>query len=455
MRSRKMREVLEKRPDRKAALMSVVRFSALALVLICAAPALADDWPQWMGPGRDNVWRESGIVERFPEGGPKVLWRTPIAGGYAGPAVADGRVWITDYVTQDNVKVDNFDRKEFTGTERVLCLEEATGKVLWKHEYPVKYTISYPAGPRCTPTVEEGRVYVLGAEGDLFCFNADDGTILWSHDLKKKYGTKAALWGYAAHPLIDGDKLLCLAGGMGSHIVAFNKLDGSEIWKSSTSPEQGYSPPTILEHAGVRQLILYRPDAVSSVNPENGQEYWSLPYEASNGSIIMSPILCGNYLYCAGFNNKSLMMELDPSKPAAKALWRDKQNVISPVNVQPFLDGTVLYGFDQKGVLRALSIPDGERLWETSEVTGRRAAGSETAFIVRQGDRYILFNELGELIFAKLTPEKYVELDRVKVIDQTNNAFGREVVWSMPAYANRRAYIRNDQEIICVNLAQP
>lgn len=428
------------------------------MVMICVTVsglvARADDWPQWMGPQRDNVWREDGIVAKFPADGPKILWRTEIAGGYAGPAVARGRVFITDYVSAENVQVENFDRREFTGHERVHCLDEATGKILWTYKYPVKYTISYPAGPRCTPNVENDRVYTLGAEGDLFCFNIADGTVVWSRDLKKDYGTKAALWGYAAHPLIDGDKLLCLAGGPGSHIVAFNKTDGKEIWKSTTSPEQGYSPPTIIEFGGVRQLILLRPDAVSSVNPETGKEYWSIPYEASNGSIIMSPILCGDYLYAAGYSNHSLLLQLDSTKPAAKEVWREKQNVICPVNVQPFLDGKVLYGFDQKGVMRALSIPEGERLWESTAPIGKRAAGSETAFIVRHGDRYILFNELGELLIAKLSPEGYEEIDRAKVIDQTNSAFGRDVVWSMPAFASRHAYIRNDKEIICVDLAE-
>lgn len=432
----------------------VQKLAAAAIFVSLWTSAVGDDWPQWMGPSRDNIWRETGIVDKLPEGGPKVLWRTEIAGGYAGPAVAGGRVFITDYVSAENVKVDNFDRKEFSGEERVHCLDEASGKILWSHKYPVKYTISYPAGPRCTPNVDGDRVYTLGAEGDLICFQIADGKIVWSRDLKKDYGTKAALWGYAAHPLIDGDKLLCLAGGEGSHIVAFNKHDGKEIWKSTTSPEQGYSPPTILEYAGVRQLILYRPNAVSSIDPETGREYWSLPYEASNGSIIMSPILCGEHLYVAGYSNRSLMVKMDSTKPAATEVWRDKQNVICPVNVQPFLDGNVLYGFDQKGVLRAISIPEGTRLWESTDVIGKRAAGSDTAFIVRHEDRYFFFTELGELVIGKLSPEGFTEISRAKVIDQTNFAFGRDVVWSMPAFASKHAYIRNDKEIICVDLAK-
>jgi outer membrane protein assembly factor BamB len=418
-----------------------------------AGLARAEDWPQWMGPKRDNVWRESGIVDKFPPGGPPVLWRTPIAGGYAGPAVAQGRVFVTDYVTADNVKVDNFARAEFSGMERVLCLSQSSGEVLWKHEYPVRYTVSYPAGPRCTPCVEEDRVYTLGAEGHLFCFHVADGRILWQKDLKETYQTKAALWGYSAHPLIDGDRLLTLAGGEGSHVVALDKRTGAEIWRASDSPETGYSPPTIIEYAGVRQLILLQPNAVVSLDADSGQKLWSVPYEASNGSIIMSPIRVGEYLYVAGYNNRSVLLKLQADRPGASEVWRDKRNVICPVNVQPFVIDDVVYGMDQKGVLRAVQVPSGERLWESDESIGTRPAGSETTFLVRHEDRFIMFNELGELLIAKLSPAGYQELDRTKVIEPSNVAFGRDVVWSMPAFANRCVYIRNDKEIICVDLS--
>lgn len=412
----------------------------------------AEDWPQWMGPRRDNVWREEGIVEKFADGGPRVLWKTPIAGGYSGPAVAGGRVFITDYVTAENVKVDNFARAEFSGVERVLCLEEATGKLVWKHEYPVQYTVSYPAGPRCTPLVDGDRVYTLGTEGNLLCLQAETGKIDWEKDLKKIYGTKAPLWGYSAHPLIDENRLLTLAGGKGSHLVALDKITGEELWRTSDSPETGYSPPTIIEYAGVRQLIMLQPNAVVSVNAQTGQRLWSVPYEATNGSIIMSPVMVGEYLYVAGYNNHSLLLKMNQELPGVTEVWRDERNVICPVNVQPFVVDDVIYGMDQRGVMRAIKIPSGERLWETSDTIGQRPSGSETTFIVRHQDRFVLFNELGELIFAKLTPSGYTEIDRAKVIDPSNVAFGRSVVWSMPAFANRHAYIRNDQEIICVDL---
>jgi outer membrane protein assembly factor BamB len=404
------------------------------------------------------VWRETGLLESFPEGGPKVVWRAPVAGGYAGPAVARGRVFVADYVTEDNVKVDNFDRKAFTGNERVLCLNAATGEEFWRHEYPVTYSISYPAGPRCTPVVDEGRVYTLGAEGHLFCFDANTGSILWQKDLPKQYSTKTALWGYSGHPLIDGNKLICVAGGDDTHTIAFNKATGEEIWRALSAPEQGYSPPTIIEAGGKRQLIVARPSAISSVDPETGREHWSQPYEATSGSIIMSPVKWANYLYVGGFQNKSLMLELAEDRPAAEIAWRDKpQHGVSPINVQPIVVDGTMYGVDGNGRLYCIELPSGRRLWDTSAPISQRPAGTGTAFIVRQGDtgnRFWLFNDSGDLVIAELTPAGYKEIDRAHLIEPTNTAFGRDVVWCMPAFANKHMYVRNDKECIAVDLAK-
>src|SRR5206468_3086108 len=142
--------------------------------------------PQWLGPQRDSVWRESGILEKFPKDGPKVKWRVPVHHGYAGPAVANGRVFVTDFITKEKI-TPGFTRSRLDGTERVLCLDAADGKQIWKHEYACLYKISYAGGPRCTPTVHDGKVYTLGAMGDLYCLDAAKGTVLWSCDLKKDY----------------------------------------------------------------------------------------------------------------------------------------------------------------------------------------------------------------------------------------------------------------------------
>ncbi len=430
---------------------------SLLAALVLTTGLRADDWPQWMGPKRDNVWRETGILEKFPEGGPKQLWTAPLAGGYAGPAVVGDRLYVTDYVKKTGETDEgNFDRKETTGTERVFCLDATTGKPVWKHEYPVKYAISYPAGPRATPTVDGEFVYTLGAEGKLIAFNAKDGKIVWQKELKELYKTRSALWGYAAHPMIDGDKLITLAGGEGSHVVAFDKKTGKELWKSQSQKEQGYSPPTIITAGGVRQLIVPGPTAIRALDPETGKRLWSEAYDATSGSVIMTPIVYKDYLYFGGYQSKNILLKLAKDKAAVTVEWKDKpKSGIAAVNVQPFLQDDTLYGFDDNGTMYAVELPSGKRLWESTDLVGGDAKGSETAFLVKNGDRFISFTEKGDLVLCKLSKEKYEEIDRAKgIVAQTNTAFGRKVVWCAPAYANKRMYVRNDKEIACFDLAK-
>lgn len=432
---------------------------AAALVAALTVTAGADDWPQWMGPKRDNVWPETGILDAFPKGGPKVVWRVPAGSGYAGPAVAGGKVYVPDFVTDATVAdpklaTDNFARKAYGGTERVLCLDEATGKVLWKHEYPVTTTVSYPSGPRATPTVHAGKVYTLGAMGNLIAFDAATGKVLWQHDLPAEYKTKPALWGYAAHPLIDGQKLITLVGGEGSHVVAFDKDTGKELWKAGTQKEQGYSPPVIFEAAGKRQLVVTGPEAVRAYDPETGKQLWTTPYTATSGSIIMTPVKSGDSLFIGGYQGKSLLLKLKSDAPGVEVVFKDDGGMgISPVNVQPFQDGDIMYGYDEGGKFRAVSVATGERLWESPGPLGK-VLGSGTAFPVKNGDRYFFFAETGELVIGTLSKEGYKEQGRAKLLDPTNNAFGRPVVWCAPAYANKRVYVRNDKEMICVDLAK-
>jgi outer membrane protein assembly factor BamB len=435
--------------------MTVRNYLLIAIMILTCTPVQADDWPQWMGPKRDNIWREEGILEKFPEGGPKVLWRTPLAGGYAGPAVSNGKVFVTDYLTAADVKIDNFKRELFNGAERVFCLDQKTGKEKWHHEYPVKYNISYPSGPRCTPLVHEGKVYTLGAEGNLFCFETDSGKVVWSKNLKETYNTKSALWGYAAHPVIDGKKLITLVGGEGSHVVAFDKDTGAEIWKAGTQSEQGYSPVLFTEAGGKRQMIVASPKAVYSLNPETGERYWTTPYDAVNGAVIMTPVRYEEYLYIGGYLSKNLLLKLTSDKPGIEVVWKDKKDHgVSPINVQPFLQDGILYGYTETGHMYGVELPSGKRLWDDPGPVGGTPRGSETAFIVKNGDRFIFFAETGHVVLGKLTPKGYEEIDRAKILEQTNAAFGRKVVWCQPAFADKKMYVRNDKEIICVDLAK-
>jgi outer membrane protein assembly factor BamB len=417
----------------------------------------ARDWPQWMGPTRDNVWHDTGVLDKFPAGGPKVLWRVPVAGGYSGPAVAEGRVFITDFKTDAKGDEGNWNRKPMEGVERVLAYD-LTGKPLWDYKYDCKYAISYPGGPRCTPLVHGGKVYTLGAMGHLACLDAAKGTLIWKKELTEEYKVKPALWGYAAHPVIDGDKLITLGGIDGNHIVALNKDTGKEIWKAGSQPEQGYCPVKFHTVGGVRQMIVTGPRAVRGYNPETGERYWSVDYEATNGSIIMTPVIAGEHLFTGGYKGKSIMIKLGlkDGKPTGEQVWRDERNKgVSPVNVQPFVDGDIVYGYNEDGNLIAFEMPSGKQLWKsTGPMGGDDPKGSGTAFIVKNGDRYFFFAETGELVIGTLSKDGYKETDRAKLLEPTGTAFGRKVVWCMPAFADKKMYVRNDKEMICVDLAK-
>ena len=431
---------------------------AAILVFASQHSCLAADWPQWMGEKRDGVWRETGILEKFPEGGPAIKWRVPISGGYAGPAVANGRVFVMDFVRSAGDATPSPDvRSEVQGKERVLCLNAASGKEIWKHEYDCPYRISYASGPRCTPTVDGGKVYTLGAEGNLFCLDAAKGKVLWSKDLRKEYKAETPQWGFTGHPLVDGEKLICLVGGPGSVAVAFDKNTGKEIWKSITAKEAGYAPPTMIEAGGRKQLLIWHAEELCSLNPESGKQYWSIPLKPMYGMSIMAPRKFEDYLYAGGIGEVSVLLRLAKDKPAAEEVWRgEKTSSVYSVCSTPIIDddGT-LYGVCQRGQLRGVDLATGNRLWESLQpTTGGRPQNSGTAFLVKNEERFFLFNETGDLIIARLSPKGYEEISRAHLLEPTSDAFGRLVVWSHPAFAQKCIFARNDKEIVCASLAK-
>ncbi len=433
-------------------------FSAGVVVLFAMGHTQAADWPQWLGPDRNSVWQETGIVDRIPDGGPKVLWRAPVAAGYSGPAVANGRVFVLDYlVTGGKSTLDFNARDKVSGKERVLCLNAATGKQLWSHVYDCDYNISYATGPRCTPTVADGKVYTLGAEGNLFCLDAATGKPLWSHKLKTDYKTETPLWGFCGHPLIDGNKLICLVGGEGTVAVAFHKDTGKELWRSLSARESGYCPPSIIEAGGRRQLIIWHSESLNGLDPETGKPFWTVPLAPSYGMSIAAPRKLDDLLFASGIGNVALVLRLAADHAAVTEVWRGSaNNAVYCGNSTPFLENGMIYGCDcMTGHLRGVKLATGERVWETLAPTagGERRASHGTAFIVKNADRFFLFSETGKLIIARLTPEKYEELSGGKLLEPTGTAFGRQVVWSHPAFANRCIYARNDKELVCASLA--
>jgi outer membrane protein assembly factor BamB len=435
-------------------------FASIVLTLFALGVAAlrAEDWPEIGGKGRLNVWNETGILETFPEGGLKVLWRTPIKAGYTGPAVADGRVFVTDFS----------ETKRPRGTERALALDEKTGKILWTHEWESDYRgIMWPVGPRATPTVDGDRVYVLGADGKLFCLNVATGAVLWKKDFVVEYSVDRSKWGYdwgfASSPLVDGERLIAMVGGKDSRVVAFDKMTGKEIWRALPSEgDLGVAQPIIVTAGGVRQLIIWYPTEVTSHDPVTGQKYWEQPYKVGGSMTVAIPIKHGSDLFFTTFYDGPLMLRLDDKKPAATVLWKGKSDSeiqtdgLHAVITTPAIIGDHIYGICSYGQFRCLTAKTGERVWETQAVTKERARWA-SGVIVRNGDRLFVNNDRGELIIVKPTPSGYQEVSRTQLIKPTSPPQNRRqlvnVNWMYPAYANKHIYARNDEEIICASLA--
>lgn len=440
--------------------------SFLLVILIQTAPA-GQEWPQWLGPQRDAIWRDTGIIEKFPENGPKLVWKQPLGGGYTGPAVAMSKVYVTDRAVKAGAAKpkSDFDRKGIPGTESIKCLDAVTGKELWKHTYECTYDISYAAGPRCTPVVHQGKVYSLGAIGDLFCLDAENGTIIWEKHFPKQYGVKSPLWGWSASPMIDGDKLICIVGAKDGLAMAFNKDTGSELWKSLDAAEPGYCPPVIYTLAGTRQLIIWHPEAVNGLNPETGEVYWKVPFKLQAGlNVPMPRQLSGDRIFVTAFYNGPMMLHIKPgTPPTAEVAWKGKSNSeirtdgLHAIMPTPFVADEHIYGICSYGQLRCLKDATGERVWDTLKATDiKRPERWANAFLVRheESKNYFIFNEHGDLIIAKLSPKGYEEISKANLIDPTLVAMGRDIVWTHPAFAYRCVFVRNDKEIACYSLAK-
>ncbi len=422
-----------------------------ALFLLLAA-ASAADWPEWRGAGRQGVWNESGILERFPAGELKVSWRVPVRAGYSGPAVAGGRVFVLDHERGAGT----------SAVERLLALDEKSGRILWSREWPADYRgLDYANGPRATPTVDDGRVYVLGAMGALRCLRANDGRELWAADFVRDFQATVPGWGLSSAPLVVGDRLIAVAAGKGdAKVIAFDKRTGKVLWRalSSENSEPGYSQPVLIP--GPRpEVIVWHTTAIDALDPATGAVRWTHPFRITMNTPIMTPAWDGADLLVSGFFDGTRLLERGAGAPHLR--WASQGgNDVRPDKLhalmsQPVIDGDYVYGICSYGQLRCLRRSTGERVWESQAATVERAR-NVTAWLVRQGGRTILFNDRGELIFARLSPAGYEEIGRRKILTPTSPPGGRRefgaVVWAHPAFANRHIVARNDQELVRISL---
>ncbi|MCO6044174.1 PQQ-like beta-propeller repeat protein [Aeoliella sp. ICT_H6.2] len=427
-----------------------------------SAIASAEDWPQWLGPDSASEWNAPGIKTSFGEGDLNIKWRVPCGPGYSGPAVADGKVYLFDYEVTEGTIENNPGRPiALKGNERVHCIDAASGKVLWTKGMPVDYYVSYPSGPRATPCVDGDHVYTLGAEGDLVCRSTSDGEIVWQVNFLKKFGIKTPIWGHSSSPLVIGDLVYVLVGGEGTAIVAFDKNTGEEAWRALNSNEPGYSAPIAMDLNGKKCVVAFYPSGVAVLDAKNGAEQWSKPSQPKYGMSIAVPRKMGEKMFVTGYGEAMMIDGVGSGDP--KIIWKSNspREALYCSNAPPYFADDVIYGCDiESSHFMAIDPATGDRLWENREVLVGPDAGRGdrhgTGFLVRHtpSGKYFLFNERGELLVCDLSREQFEILAQDKIIEPDGEAFGRDVVWTHPAFAEGCVFARNNSEIVCVELTE-
>ena len=427
-----------------------LRFTAVLLAVLTPISSIAaDEWPQWRGPARDGVWRETGIVEAFDGLEIPVRWRVPIGSGYSGPSVANGRVYVTDRLAKPKQ------------VERVHCFAWETGELIWSYTYDCEYRINYVAGPRATVTVHNGLAYALGAMGHLHCFNAATGALKWKRDLNSEYNIAMPTWGIASAPIVEGSNVIVQAGGTpGACIVAFDRETGVEKWKA-LDDKASYSAPIAITQGSRRVLVCRTAESIVGLNPKTGGVYWRHPFPPKRMEIgIASPVFYHNELFFTDFFDGSLLLKVNPDKPEMQFGWhrkgKDERNTdaLHSTMSTPVRLGDYIYGVDSYGELRCLDARNGERIWE--DLTAVPKARWSNIHFIRNGDRVWMFNERGELLITTLSPDGLNVISRAKLIEPTRDQLNRRggVTWAHPAFAYKHVFVRNDEELVCASLAK-
>lgn len=427
------------------------RTAAMTWVVTCLSLSVsADDWPQWRGPQRDGVWRETGLVDNFAPGQLELLWKTVIGSGYSGPTVADKRVYVADRVVAGNDQL-----------ERVHCFDSRSGQAKWSYQYDSAYVnVNHDAGPRGSVTIHDRRAYSLGAMGHMFCFDADDGKVLWQKDLNAEYNIRMPTWGISCSPLIEGELVIIQIGGSDQAcLVALDRMSGEPRWQALNDPAS-YSSPLVIEQAGKRVLVCWTGTRVVGLDPINGKLHWQYPLPPPKWiRSCASPVWSGHRLFISGFFTGAVMFELLQDKLEIDLLWHrmgtDEKNEdgLRTSIAEPVIWDNFIYGVDSNGELRCLDANTGERIWENLEVIPQQRWS--TLRIVPNHERAWIFTELGELAMGQLSPNGYEEISRAQLIRPTKlqePTRRKGVCWSYPAFADGCVFARNDEELVCASL---
>ncbi len=399
-----------------------LRRAVAAAWLVAASSSFvgADDWPQWRGPRRDGISAETGWLDRWPEGGPRVLWTAEVGTGFSSFAVAAGRVYTLG--NSDN-------------TDTVFCLNADTGAGVWKHSYPSDLEPKYfEGGPTSTPTVDGDRVYTLGRWGDAFCFEAASGKVVWSKNLQKATGLPVPGWGFGGSPCVQGDLLLLNLGESGA---ALEKATGKGVWKSAAG-EAGYSTPVPVRRGDEEFLLVSSGKAYAAVDPRTGREAWRLPWATEYGANAADPIVSGDTVFVSsGYGKGAALLRWEKGEPAV--LWQSK---VLRAQMNPcVLLGGFLYGVDgnttDRTKLKCIELSTGAEKWAEPIVGSGAVSAADGRLIVLSGE--------GELKVAPATPEGFKPSGRANVLT------GK--CWTVPVLANGRIYVRNaDGHVVCLDV---
>jgi outer membrane protein assembly factor BamB len=407
------------------------RLLSLLALFVFAAAARADDWPQWLGPHRDGATPDKVAPWK---GELKIAWRKPVAEGHSSPVVVGDKVYLHTFKKKDGKEV-----------EQIECRNTKTGDSVWTFDYPrPAFQGLFGNGPRATPAIAGGKLYAYGATGILTSLDATKGDKIWQVDTKKELSPPGLKFGVSSSPIVVGDKVIVEVGGKGKSIVAFDAAKGTIAWKSGDAPAS-YSSPILFGPDKAPTLVCLTQKGVVGLQPEDGKELWSFPFEDTAFESSTTPVRVGDKLLVSSITLGSALLTLEQSdgKTTAKKDWFKSELTCyfsTPVPVGTAQVYLVAGTFLGNATLHCVDAKNGKSLWSKAGV------GKYHACLVRTGDdKLLMMEETGSLVLLEPNPQKYQELARQKICGET---------WAHPAVANGRLYIRDEKELICVELAQ-
>jgi outer membrane protein assembly factor BamB len=384
---------------------------------------LADDWPQWRGSTRDGISHETNRIDSWPAEGPDRLWTASIGIGFSSVAVAQGRLYTLGN-TND--------------TDTVWCLDAATGAPLWHHDYPCPLEPQYyEGGPGSTPTVEDGRVYTVGKRGQVFCFDAASGHMLWQRLLMDDPGLKKPRWGFASSALVQDDRILLNAGDAG---LALNRTNGAVLWRSGIEPS-GYATPVPVTLNNIPAVLIFAAKALIAVTVADGTVLWRHPWVTKWDVNSADPIVVGDRVFVSSFDRGGALLRLRGTQPP-EVLW-EKQGIACQFNTAVYWNGC-LYGIDGNSDappkdLRCID-------WETGRIRWQEPGFGLGSVFIAAGQLVVL-SDKGELAVANASPDRFDARARAHVIG------GK--CWTAPVLANGRLYCRNAAgQLLCLRLTR-